>query len=282
MIAQPESLERQLVAAQRPDGGWGYGRGSSWTEPTALAALALRSGSNEARHGVQWLVRTRRADGGYAPHPSVPQSNWTTSLALLALHHCAAPEARPASLWLVAEAGGETSFFARFMRRLRGESNQPFVPAWPWNPGTAGWVMPTALAIASLQVTQTADSAERILSGQKFLVERAARAGGWNHGSMRVFDIEGEPYPETTGVALIGLRGVRNAAVDKGMARAQTWIRETHSTQTWAWLKLGLLAQGIDEPSAPPIASPRSPLECALTLLALNATVAESAFWRTA
>ena len=78
-----------IAARQQRDGGWGYG-GEPWTEPTALALLALNTRPEEhapsVRAGIEWLRRARRPDGGWPPNPRVDQSvTWATSLALLAL-----------------------------------------------------------------------------------------------------------------------------------------------------------------------------------------------------
>jgi hypothetical protein len=276
-----------LVQAQHADGGWGYGALSSWTEPTALAVLALGVDAPGARRGVDWLRCVARDDGGCAPHPTVTESSWVTALALLAQHasgnRAAAVRARG---WLLRQAGRETSLVERWRRWLHGEQSPELaLEGWPWLPSTAGWAVPTALTLAALRLTTSLDDSEarrRVRAGRAFLLSRAAKTGGWNHGSIRVFDIEGAAYPETTGCALIGLRGVRAPAVGLAVARARVWLAEARSAESWAWLRLGLLAQGIDmEPRVPPIA-PSNPAETALALIATRAATASSALWSNA
>jgi hypothetical protein len=141
-------------------------------------------------------------------------------------------------------------------------------------------VTPTALAIAALTNSGAdGETAARIRAGRRFLLAHAAQAGGWNHGSIRVFDIEGEAYPETTGIALVGLRGVRAPAVAAAIERARDWLVQARSAQSWAWLKLGLLAHGVEAGGAEPPARPANACECALALLALQARPDASAFW---
>src|SRR5665811_793139 len=76
-----------LLGRQNADGGWSYHHGGSWTEPTCYALLALTangaSHTAEVRRGVEWLRRCQRADGGFAPRESVPESTWHTALTLL-------------------------------------------------------------------------------------------------------------------------------------------------------------------------------------------------------
>jgi len=52
-----------LASKQNRDGGWPYVRGSSWTEPTAYAVLALlAAGETEpAQRGLRWNSRHRAA-----------------------------------------------------------------------------------------------------------------------------------------------------------------------------------------------------------------------------
>src|ERR1700731_3177247 len=74
-----------FLRKQNPDGGWPYLRGGSWTEPTVYAVLALLSwGETErSKRGLDWIRRTRNADGGWASRPGVGESSWVTALAAL-------------------------------------------------------------------------------------------------------------------------------------------------------------------------------------------------------
>ena len=83
MQAEEKLLQQKLLAYQNADGGWGYGKGSSWTEPTALALLALPIRSEARAQASSWLRKMQNPDGGWPPQPSVAESTWVTSLAVL-------------------------------------------------------------------------------------------------------------------------------------------------------------------------------------------------------
>jgi hypothetical protein len=85
---------------------------------------------------------------------------------------------------------------------------------------------------------------ERLTEGRRFLMERMCVSGGWNHGSVRVYGVEGLPYPETTGVALAAIRGERSPSADRAIATAQRFLSECRSADALNWLRLGLLAHG--------------------------------------
>src|SRR5215472_16514259 len=110
------SLE-SLLNRQNPDGGWPYTHGgSSWTEPTVYAILALvDSGDRDAaQRGVAWLRSVARAYGGWSPNGTVEESNWVTSLVgLLPPAMLGKAQHRSAIEWLLRTAGHETSMATR-------------------------------------------------------------------------------------------------------------------------------------------------------------------------
>src|SRR4051812_36278899 len=111
-----KSYSEELLDRQNPDGGWGYGKGgTSWTEPTCYALLALASGEVSvlaaSRRGVQWLTAGQRSDGGLPPRPGVDQSTWVTALSLLMPAELSAgPDRQRAADWLLAQSGRESGF----------------------------------------------------------------------------------------------------------------------------------------------------------------------------
>ncbi len=242
-----------LVSKQNRDGGWPYVRGASWTEPTAYAVLALlAAGETEpARRGLRWILATQRPDGGWPVQAGVDQSAWVTALvALVPPEHLGAGAHARAIEWLLATTGRESTPAYRLREWLLGNPRltEEEFPGWPWVPDTAAWVGPTSLAVLALdreygRRPQSAIRA-RIDSGRRFLRARMCREGGWNHGSVRAMGYESRPYPETTGIALAALRGVRSPKTECALAVARRFLAECRSADALNWLRLGLLAHG--------------------------------------
>jgi hypothetical protein len=144
--------------------------------------------------------------------------------------------------------GEESTLTYRMREWLLGNMRLADRPpaGWPWVPGTAAWVGPTSLAILALERDYSrrprADVRRRVEEGRGFLMRRMYHDGGWNNGSPPVFGNESRPYPETTGLALAALRGVRSPEVDKALTVARRFLAECRSADALNWLRLGLLA----------------------------------------
>jgi hypothetical protein len=250
-----------LVRAQGSDGGWGYHPGSSsWTEPTALAVLALRetTGARDAvARGREWLIRSQRSDGGWPPCLAVGQSTWVTSFAAIALAGSGTPAVIDrASAWLLQNSGCGLSSLERLRNWLARDQVDQTPSGWSWYPGTASWVIPTAVSLLALKRISI-DSAlanQRITDGQGFLFARECPAGGWNHGGTFVRSENAQPYPETTGLALLALRdapGANAARLGVSLARAHQMLRSPQSAQGSAWLRMGLAANEANTAALP-------------------------------
>jgi hypothetical protein len=279
--ASPELLE-----TQNPDGGWSYRRGGgSWTEPTCYALLALaaegRIASDAAQRGARWLGVRQRADGGWAPRDGVDESTWVTALVLLLPTDLAQSlKGDRASSWLLSQTGRESGLVQRLRSRLLGvqvEPSQSF-EGWPWFPGAAAWVTPTALSILALEKLdrRRADTGarERIVQGRAFLLGRRCRDGGWNHGSTKALGYDSDSYPETTGVALLALHDARDKEISTADTLAEQQLSTCRSREAAYWLTLALSARGR-APEADPTGTnlPRhgSTIEVALAALARTA-----------
>ncbi|HUQ90586.1 MAG TPA: prenyltransferase/squalene oxidase repeat-containing protein [Bryobacteraceae bacterium] len=274
---------KELLRLQNSDGGWGYSPGkSSWTEPTAMAMLAVHGfarASPQAQRGVDWLGQVVRPDGGVTPSPTVEEGSWVTALVVLveSLYGRLPPDA-PSVRWLVDRSGEESRLLIRLRRWLLAVKSEEkdSVQGWPWLAGASAWVAPTAWTVIALshvhRRTPTPDVFRRLDDGRKFLLSRQCPDGGWNYGAARALGYEAPSYPETTGIALLALRGQRSAAVDRGLDRALFLLRTCNSIQARSWLILGLLAHGrrIESPE-PPLRVRPAPVDLAMNLLAHSA-----------
>ncbi len=273
-----------LQAAQNPDGGWSVGPGGACTEATALAALALAAsdGSHESYgKAVRWLRALQRPDGGWPPMPQIAHSTWVTSLVLLIPpDHIGREEHRRGVEWLLRIRGEETSLATRMNQFLHGlpTPKEERHEGWPWIPGAAAWVSPTATAMLALRkAAHVPGVAERLEEGRQFLLDRRCADGGWNHGSVRALGIEAESYPETTGLALLALHGTPAAQLTRSYAAAAKHIENCRSNEGSVWLQLALLAHGMALPPTSPKAC-RDSRDASLHLLAEAAKKGRSVF----
>jgi hypothetical protein len=239
-----------LADKQNPDGGWPYGRGSSWTEPTAYAVLAMLAAGEKARarKAIAWLKCLERSDGGWRPRPGVEESTWVTALAALVPREEFGRAAHDRAVgWLIDAAGAESGAVVRLRSWLLGEAPNPDVQfaGWPWLEGSAAWVEPTALAILALDKEPgRAKARQRAAEGRRFLMSRRCPAGGWNHGSTHALGYATKEYPETTGRALAALGGEPKPELERSIGLARTFLGESRSADAINWLRLGLTAQG--------------------------------------
>ena len=280
-MAEAETLQHELLQAQNSDGGWGYQRGSSWTEPTALALLALtaREGSLRARaSAMAWLQRTQRPDGGWGPQPSVDQSTSVTSFATLALAGAewTVEQHRLGVTWLVGQLLPADSAVVRFISRLQDTALDPRpVGGVPWFPGTAAWISPTASSIFALSDEVARGNQELrpyIFEAQQFIFSRRCLDGGWNHGGAKDRSQTATSYPEITGMALLALRGADSSKLLLSLQRATSFLDSPTSSEALSWLQLGLLAHGHDHRRLRTELPCRTTRDVSLRLLALAGT----------
>jgi len=272
------SYPEDLLNRQNSDGGWGYHGGGSWTEPTCYALLALAAGdlagSEAARRGALWLARCQRPDGGLAPRESVAESTWLTALALLLPAGLAGGlDRRRAGSWVLHQTGRESGWLFRLRLWMLGASPQDSFAfdGWPWFPGTAAWVIPTAISILALEKLGRegggSELSGRAAQGRAFLLARRCSDGGWNHGSTKALGYDSDSYPEATGIALLALHGSAGPEVSLAVTRGEQHLARCQSSEAANWLTLGLLAHGRNA-TAPPLAAHGTTMEIALSALA--------------
>ena len=152
---------------------------------------------------------------------------------------------------------------------------------WPWYPGTAAWVAPTALTLLALEKFNRSrpdpQIQKRLAEGNAFLLARRCRDGGWNHGSTHSLGYDSDSYPETTGVALLALHGVAPSALGNGIEVGERHLAESHSLEATSWLTLGLLAHGRS-PEAVSVMPHQGTVAIALALLAAAARQGRNLF----
>lgn len=250
---------RALAALQNSDGGWGYHASPSWTEPTAMATLALSNSPSATAlvsRSAAWLFRNQRPDGGWAPQPALRESSSVTSLGALALLRSGissqAPTIRNAAAWLLGSTGAESNFLQTWRRKVLGlHPVGEGTAGWPWVPGSASWTAPTALAILALSSVFCASEGspveQRIRSGRSFLLARRCVDSGWNHGGTTINGEQASSYPETTGVALLAFPP-RSPEINASLHRALEQLRTPGSLEGTCWLELGLRAHSVELP----------------------------------
>jgi hypothetical protein len=279
-----------VVSKQNRDGGWPYVRGISWTEPTVYAILALLAAGElePVRRGLDWLRASQLPDGGWPPQTGFDESTWVTALvALLPPGQLGSRVHARAIAWLLRTSGEESSVTYRARMWLLGIPRLPEhdFPGWPWIPGAAAWVGPTSLAILALEKEMgrrpTPDIRRRVDQGRGFLLRRMCQGGGWNHGSVRALGYESTPYPETTGMALAALRGVRSRETDHALNVADRFLSECRSADALNWLRIGLLAHGrLSDSYCPPAqVACRTLPETSMEMLVAGTQRGTSFFW---
>ena len=94
------------------------------------------------------------------------------------------------------------------------------------------------------------------------------------------YGVEGLPYPETTGVALAAIRGVRSAQTDRSIATAQRFLAECRSADALNWLRLGLLAHGqLPAGFTPPALAFRTLIETSMDMLVAETQQGREVLW---
>ena len=276
-----------LLDAQNSDGGWGYFPGkASWLEPTAWAALALtgRPESGRAVDSAFELIRFwQLSEGACRPSHQVNAPSWAT--ALWVTLHCARGvydrRFDHAVEWMVEAKGAEGSWWRRAVRSIAGIQDE-FNPAWcgwAWWPGTSSWLEPTVHSLVALRKVAAAGRGsvlvrDRIAEAERMLLDRRCVDGGWNYGVREALGQALPSYPETTGLALVGLAGRSDPSLGPVVARARVMRDGTRSGMARGWLALALRAWGEA------VADPEEIRSMDVMLAAVEALAAEGGNYR--
>jgi hypothetical protein len=274
-----EELQALLLSFRNADGGWPSRRGRSWTEPTALALLALQGTHVSVKTRTvtaAWLANRQSPDGGWPPCAVVPTSTWVTSLASLALaqeseHSQGCPRG---ALWLSGHVYPELNAFQGFMQHRLGISPSQAPGSSSWFPGTAGWVIPTAFSILALSCwsarLRSPSFQQAIQRGQTYLLSRRCSDGGWNHGGSPQRSETAPSYAETTGLALVALANSSSPMPGPTLRLAQGLLERPDSTEGLCWLLMGLAAHGVRNEEPQWTIRPKTTQDVALHLITLQ------------
>jgi hypothetical protein len=101
----------------------------------------------------------------------------------------------------------------------------------------------------------------RIRDGRAYLRRQICEGGGWNIGDGP------SPYPETTGAALLAMRGASGVDLRPTLAAGERLCASCRSREAKLWLALGLAAHGRKTPVPPPALPLRGTRELALSLI---------------
>lgn len=291
-MAEAQALIQQLLAVQSPDGGWPYRKGSSWTEPTAFVVLALQSDQmvkpvnrpvlDAAKRGAEWLLAQQKISGGWAPNAAVSECTSVTSIATLALLPFAPTSLDKALQWTAGQVYRSHLSLSYLLAKALQLPPSQAPGSVPWYPGTAGWVIPTALT--ALALSKAARERNRpdlhavALQCCSYLLSRRCADNGWNHGGSKTRSEDASSYPETTGLALLALRAASIAQPDSAVAVAKQFEAAPGSVEGLSWIQMALqsAAGSTSDPATLPI--PRTTRDAALRLLALSAREGRNVF----
>ena len=197
-----------LLSSQNPDGGWGYAaQQSSAVEPTSAVLLALRedpSCAQSCRRAIDWIKRAQHVDGGWGYNSRDKESGWQTAWAVLAL-------ARSGEKGDVSNRGVKWLLSVKTLQ-LSEDTLQAgkkiltidlSLRGWPWLPGQATWIEPTALAMLALESAQDAVVTPRIHEALRYIQDRRCPGGGWNVGNPVMFNSALPARVHTTALVLL-------------------------------------------------------------------------------
>jgi hypothetical protein len=231
-----------LIASQLPQAGWGYTNDATtaYPEPTCYSLIALADSNFDRQASLDWLSGFVNPQGQLFL-PDDDQPNWATAQLIITLAYLdALPEVRASSVqWLL-------EWKSEYLEE-KENTNQidTTIIGWSWISSTFSWVQPTSMAVLALKKAGQGSS-KRVKDGEKLLLNRVCRAGGWNCGNPIIFERVMEPWPTDTAIALFALQDVPEAgdAIERGLAVIEEKAPEASSTLS---LALGLLSLNIFE-----------------------------------
>jgi hypothetical protein len=219
-------------------------------EATCLAIFsALAEQPSSAPQVVRPLLHAQFTDGSWPSFIGDRDSSWTTALAICVLNAANdSSGARERGLsWLLKTNGREANWFWRWKFKLadRAVRFDPDRYGWPWLPGSASWVIPTAFSVIAIKqfttCSRTENAERRIRMGVDMLLDRVCVGGGWNSGNSVVYGVPLRAHVEDTAIALLALQD------EKRMPAVQAsldWLKQASSSiesvESLSWCILSL------------------------------------------
>ena len=245
-----------LRKTQNADGGWGYFPAKqSWLEPTTYATLALHGtpGSDASFDRAWKLVRSwQTAEGSFRPSGQVQGGTWVTAhvVTLATVRGVYDDSVRRSVDWMLSVVGAEHTVLMRaasFLHLLKTKLDVSH-EGWPWREGNAAWIEPTAHTLVALKKVagsyKGGELEHRVRDGEALVLSRRCSDGGWNCGNPNVLNFDLPSYPETTGLALLGLQGRSASELAGPLDAARRFREETKSSLAKAWLTIALRCHG--------------------------------------
>jgi len=255
-------VSTQLLEAHSKDGWWPYFAGREQSlEATVWCSIACRANPNLAKQAISYLVQAQLSDGGWATTPSAGQSDWSSSLALIALNilstqgyglsdTSALERCQNRALSYLVDHRAETyTDLSRFLLFMWNGPGYDYAHGWPWNPDTYHWVQPTAYAMLAMHLGPARNQrrvVEMLSRAEDYLIKNACWGGGWNYGCPEVLGAKPEATPVDTAVALLAMQKRANETTVKDAVAFLQRDVERNSLLSEAWSIIALDALGHD------------------------------------
>ena len=233
----------KLALLELPDGGVPYYRGGGRAaEPSLLSLLAFKTAVapvEGTKALLVWISTLQNPSGSVCVNAvDRDQGLWLTAPAAVVFERYGMGGARDRALDFL------ISVLSKTLANDPKVRQDNTIVGWPWVRDTFGWVEPTAWAVLALGVCGRGGH-PRAVEGRRFLLDRQIPSGGWNYGNPGLNDRELLPFWDTTGLALLALRG----RTDVSLVRPSLEFLEANQEKIQslcglAWAVLGLEAWG--------------------------------------
>jgi hypothetical protein len=244
-------LLKELRRRELPGGGWSsFGLPQMSLEATCLATFSVLAERPLASpQVVRPLLRAQLSNGSWPSFIGDGESSWTTALAICALNSAndSSGARERGQSWLLMAKGREGSWFWRWKFKLadRAVRFNPDLYGWPWLPGSASWVIPTAFSVIAIKqftaCNRTEATERRIRLGVDMLLDRVCVGGGWNSGNSVVYGVALPAHVEATAIALLALQDEKRApAIEASLGWLKKRSASIDSVESLAWCILSL------------------------------------------